>query len=127
MDNITTIVPNAEHMEMPVSIENLVRQLGISGKYTGLNYLVYAVKLVLEHPEKLQLITKNLYPEIADHFGCHVPNIERAIRTVSQVAWHRNPLLLREMAGFRLLDRPTCTELIDFIVNYIHNNNLQIA
>ena len=45
-------------------IENLLLRLGANRSYTGFYYVIYAVQLSIEDGDKLQLISKWLYPEI---------------------------------------------------------------
>ena len=62
-------------------IENLLLRLGANRSYTGFYYVIYAVQLSIEDGDKLQLISKWLYPEVifrksrehqtGDHGGNH--------------------------------------------------------
>ena len=51
-----------------ISIEkiyDLLYSLGITANYTGFFQLAYAVKLCAEQPERLLLVTKCVYPDVA--------------------------------------------------------------
>lgn len=58
--------------------------LGILGNYKGFFYLSYAVELSLQEPERMAMITKWIYPDVAKRFqttpACVERNIRQAIR-----------------------------------------------
>lgn len=101
------------------AIEAVVNDLGITRKYSGYAFLIYASELVLQDPSLLRKITKKLYPMVAEHFDCKAYNVERAIRTVAQVSWERHRAKLQEIATYDLYKRPTCTDLIDLICCHV--------
>lgn len=49
----------------------------------------HGIKLVIEQPDMINRITKELYPSIAKHFGTSASKVERAIRHAIEVAWSR--------------------------------------
>lgn len=55
-------------MEMLTEIYDLLYQLGVTANYTGFFHTAYAVSLCAEHPERLLLVTKWLYPEVAKQY-----------------------------------------------------------
>ena len=87
-------------------IRQLLHRLGVTENYTGFSYTVYAIQLSISQPNRLCLITKQLYPDVAKHYGTTWEAVERNIRTVASVAWANNPLLLSELAGHTLTSRP---------------------
>lgn len=106
------------HLEQEA--ERLLRSLHIGGKLCGLQYLTYAVAKAVRDPETTRYITKDLYPEIAHRFGTTPSRVERAIRTAIIYSWKHAPReALNEAAGFRLTQRPTNSEFIDFTAAYI--------
>ena len=44
---------------------HLLHRLGATANYTGFSYLVRALQLCAEKPERLLLVTKWLYPDVA--------------------------------------------------------------
>lgn len=84
---------------------DLLRQLGVSANYKGFLLSAYAVTLCIQQQERLFLVTKWLYPEVARHYGTNWRSVERNIRTASAVAWKRNRPLLEALVQ-RSLDRP---------------------
>ena len=64
-------------------VREIMGRLGVTPNYKGFYYTVYAVCLVADKPERLLLVTKWLYPEVARHYETTVNAVERDIRTVS--------------------------------------------
>lgn len=90
------------------AIYNLLYKLGISANYKGFSHTAYAVSLCMEQQERLRLVTKWLYPEVAKKYGTNWKAVERNIRTASATAWKRNRPLLESLAK-RPLDRRLCS------------------
>lgn len=87
-------------------IFDLLHRLGITANYNGYFYVAYAVHLAIEQPQRLLLITKWLYADVAEHYGTNWKAVERSIRTVLGVAWQANAALLAELAGYPLREKP---------------------
>ena len=60
---------------------HLLHRLGATANYTGFSYLVRALQLCAEEPERLLLVTKWLYPDVAKQYGTKWKAVERDIRT----------------------------------------------
>ena len=86
------------------AICDLLYQLGISANYKGFLHTAYAVSLCVEQQDRLLLVTKWLYPDVARKYGTNWKAVERNIRTVSTIAWKHN-LPLLESLSHRHLDR----------------------
>ena len=100
-------------------IQHTLRLLGITRCYKGFNHLAYAISLVVEDESRLESVTKRIYTETAEHFGCKWTSVERNIRTAAARAWQINPAFLAEMAGYPLIDVPTSSEFIEIISLYL--------
>lgn len=87
-------------------IQWLLHSLGATEEYTGFPHIVYAVQLCISDPERLHLITKMVYLDVAGRYGTNWKAVERNMRTVVAVAWRTNPLLLSELAGYPLKGKP---------------------
>ena len=74
---------------------HLLHRLGATANYTGFSYLVRALQLCAEEPERLLLVTKWLYPDVAKQYGTNWKAVERNIRTVGRVIWNSNRPLWR--------------------------------
>lgn len=94
--------------------------LRIPRSLSGFRYLTIAIVLVLQAPERLERITKEIYPEIARRCGTKVVRTERCMRTAIGRCWEQgNREALDQMAGYHLVKRPTNSEFIDLVSMYI--------
>lgn len=100
-------------------IANLFLTVGIPAHIKGYQYLREAVKMVLENPDLMGRITKELYPGIAHRFGTTSSKVERAIRHAIEVAWNRGRIEALDEAFGRnvcsLDDKPTNGEFIALV------------
>ena len=80
------------------NIFDLLYRLGISANYTGFSQTACAVELCRAEPERLELVTKLVYPDVAKLCGTSSCAVERNIRTVCGIAWKNNRSLLEQMA-----------------------------
>lgn len=93
----------------------LLLQLGVSDRYKGFRYAARAAALWAADPDRYQLTTKWLYPEIAKRYAVGWPSVERDLRTVIKVAWTRSPARLVQLSRGALADRPTCAQFISIL------------
>ena len=98
-----------------VEVYDLLYRLGVTANYTGFFHVSYAVILCIERQERLLLVTKWLYPEVARQYGTNWKAVERNIRTVSGVIWRSNPLLLNELAYVSLPQKPCPAQLLSIL------------
>ena len=102
-------------------ISNLFLAMGIPAHIKGYQYLREAIKLVIEKPEMIGGITKELYPAIARRFGTTSSKVERAIRHAIEVAWSRGRVdTLNKAFGCDVAqpdDKPTNGEFIALIAD----------
>ncbi len=101
-------------------ISDLLYWLGITSKYVGYHYLSYAVLLVMRQPERLLLVTKWLYPDIAKHFLTDWRTVERGMRFSIQVAWTTRPEQLQSISQDVLDHRPSIAKFIRIVIDYLH-------
>ena len=119
--NIRLIPESAE--SAPNSLEeriaNLFLTVGIPAHIKGYQYLREAVKMVIDNPDLMGRITKELYPGIAHRFGTTSSKVERAIRHAIEVAWNRGRIEALDEAFGRnvcsLDDKPTNGEFIALV------------
>ena len=102
-------------MEGLNKIEGLLNRLGIAASYTGFSYAVFAVDQCLGQKDKLLMVTKRLYPEIAKQYRTNWKAVERNIRTVSDIEWRQHHHLLEELAHRPLKRRPSATEFLSIL------------
>ena len=113
---------------VPVHVQSLDERLGslfltigIPAHIKGYQYLRYGIKMVIEQPDVINRITKELYPSIAKHFGTSASKVERAIRHAIEVAWNRGRVeTLNRAFGCRVCtpeDKPTNGEFIAMLAD----------
>ena len=81
-------------------------RLGATANYRGFSYTAYAVLLCVQQQDRLLLVTKWLYPDVAKRYGTNWKAVERNIRTVITVVWEQNRAMLEGLARRPLLQRP---------------------
>jgi len=100
---------------------SLFLTIGIPAHIKGYQYLRYGIKLVIDQPDMINRITKELYPTIAKHFGTSASKVERAIRHAIEVAWNRGRVdTLNRAFGCRVCtpeDKPTNGEFIAMLAD----------
>lgn len=100
----------------------LLRRIGMRSTYSGYNYLAYAVALVLEHPDYLRNVTKTLYTKVGEEYGVTGYCVEAALRTLITNYWNLNSdKILKSVIGFPLFDKPTASELISILADYLRD------
>lgn len=102
----------ARHMYGQAEIYNLLHRLGVTANYTGFFHTAYALQLCAEDPDRLRLVTKCLYPDVAKRYGTAWKTVERNIRTVSWVIWRENRPLLEQLARRPLAQKPCTAQLL---------------
>ena len=102
-------------------LSSLFLTIGIPAHIKGYQYLRAGVKMVVENPDVINRITKELYPGIAAQFGTTASKVERAIRHAIEVAWNRGRIeSINKAFGCRVCtpeDKPTNGEFIAMIAD----------
>lgn len=90
----------------------------------GYYYLAYILLQVVPDPSQLILVTKNLYPETGQAFSIPPSRVERSVRTAVTNSWeHGGREALDQMADCHLIERPTNTEFIGIVADYIRRTS----
>lgn len=102
-------------------IANIFLSMGIPAHIKGYHFLREAIKMVVYDRDKINAITKDLYPSVAQKFGTSSSKVERAIRHAIDVAWNRGQMEnINMLFGSRLYvrhDKPTNGEFIAMIAD----------
>lgn len=93
----------------------LLHQLGLSANSTGFFHTTYAIYLTARQPDRLRLVTKWLYPEVAEHYATTWKCVERNIRTAVSIIWNANPKLLESLARHPLYRKPKASEFLSIL------------
>ena len=113
--------PDFENFSLLPIVHNLLYSLGITGKYVGFFHTTYAAFLTFYQPERLLLIIKWLYPDIAKHYNTSWKNVERSIHTAASIAWEFRPDVLCRMAMCSLDRRPTNSSFIFILAAHLRS------
>lgn len=100
-------------------LQDTLYQLGITRVSRGYELIFSAVLKVVDDPDKLFWVTKNLYFDLAKETGSSLSKIEKNLRGCAEKAWEHNPEYLKKITHLDLTERPTSTELIDLLAIYI--------
>ena len=93
-------------------IKDLLYKLGLTANYRGFFYVSYAIELSIEKEERLLLVTKWLYPEVAKRYGTNWKAVEQSIRTANCIMWWENQALREDLAGRGLEVQPLTAQLL---------------
>lgn len=104
-----------ENDSLTVEIYDLLYQFGISAGSIAFFHTAYAVRLAVEQPQMLLLVTKWLYPEVAKHYRTNWRAVERNIRRVVAAAWKNDPELLCKLARGLLPGKPVPAQFLSIL------------
>ena len=107
-------------------IYDLLYRLGATANYTGFFHTAYAVSLCVEQPDRLLLVTKWLYPEVAKQYGTNWKAVERNIRTVSCIIWREGRPLLEELAHRHLEQKPRNAQMLAILASSLDTGPLAV-
>ena len=107
-------------------VYDLLYQLGVTANYIGFFHTAYAVSLCVEQPDRLLLVTKWLYPEVAKQYGTNWKAVERNIRTVSCIIWREGRPLLEELAHRHLEQKPRNAQMLAILASSLDTGPLAV-
>lgn len=96
-------------------IFDMLCRLGLSANYAGFFQMACAVGLIRERPERLQMVTKWLYPEVARRCHTSWSAVERNLRTAVAVIWRQETPTLRSLVGYPLPPKPSNARFLSFL------------
>lgn len=103
-----------ENIEIEVS--TLLHNLGIPSHVRGYQYIREGVLLIYESSKIVTLVTKEIYPKIANKYETTSSRVERAIRHAIEISWVRGDLKLMERIFGNSIDfersKPTNSEFL---------------
>lgn len=102
-----------------MEVQALLLCLGITPNYKAYPFLLTALELLQAEPDAILLVTKQLYPAVAGRHGTNWRVVERDLRTAVTLVWRRNPDLLRSMAGYPLVQKPTVSQFLAILLGQV--------
>ena len=110
-------------MEYRTITKSVLHQLGIGKTYSGYNYILRAIELILQNEDVLTNVTKILYIDIAKEYQTSQTCVERNIRKVIEVIWKHaddNSMQLQKIFGEKFLSiKPSNKEFLELLYEYI--------
>ena len=78
--------------------------------------LIQAVEMVMENPDTIHALQKEVFSEIAAQYSVSWGAVERNLRLISQRAWDTDSGYVEKLAGYPMSKRPTASQLIEIIL-----------
>ncbi len=115
--------PTIGDSDLETVVTNFIHELGVPAHIKGYHYMRSAIMMVVEDPDLLNFITKQLYPDIAKKYSTTSSRVERAIRHSIEVAWGRGRQeVINEVFGYTIHEgkgKPTNSEFIAMVADRI--------
>ena len=109
-----------------VKISEFIGKLGVKPNLKGYRYLKFAIPYIIANNHGIDVITKELYPEIAKVFNTEPKSVERNIRNCIELSWATAADKYRNIFGYEFKKRPTNKEFLHTVVDYIMENFMYI-
>lgn len=93
--------------------------LGITPNYRGYDYMVLAMRLVFENPERLQYVTKELYPVIGKKYRTDWRAVEHSIRITILRSWESDPTRFEKFLGIWKKEKPSAGKFLAALYAYL--------
>ena len=103
--------------DIVLQIYDLLYRLGVTARYVGFFHVSYAIQLCVKQPERLQFVTKWVYPDVARQYNTNWRAVARDITTVGNVIWKQNRPLLEKLARRPLKKKPENAQLLAILVS----------
>ena len=122
-DIFNTRSSSAKYSEnIDLEISQILHNLGIPSHIRGYKYIRDGI-IIIYNNESVSLITKEIYPQIANKYATTPSRVERAIRHAIEVSWIRGDLaLMEDLFGFSVScdkAKPTNSEFLSTIADRI--------
>jgi len=104
-------------------ISKMLHTLGVPSHIKGYIYIREGISLMMESPDMVGGITKEIYPEIAKKYNTTPSRVERAVRHAIEISWNRGDYDTMEDIFGHSVDydkaKPTNSEFIATIADYL--------
>ena len=108
-----------QNTELECKVSEILHTMGVPAHIKGYHFLRQAIIMVIRDQEVISLVTKRLYPEVAEMNKTTASRVERAIRHAIEVAWDRgNVEIMNDYFGYTINNmrgKPTNSEFIAMI------------
>ena len=111
----------ADNYSVEVEVSSILHDLGIPSHVRGYKYIREGIMLLYTSKEVVNLVTKDIYPEIANRYNTTSSRVERAIRHAIEISWIRGDLKIMEDIFGNSIDfersKPTNSEFLTTIAD----------
>ncbi|MBR5509599.1 MAG: sporulation initiation factor Spo0A C-terminal domain-containing protein [Lachnospiraceae bacterium] len=110
-------------MKYELATKYVLHGLHINRRYSGYNYIMYAIHLMEKDIFCIDCITKSLYVDIARKYKTSWKCVERNIRTVVEAVWDDTEIDRELWIGIfgsnGIIRKPTNKEFLEYLFEYI--------
>lgn len=110
-------------MEYRLITKSVLHQLGIGKTYSGYDYILRSIELIMLNEDVLTNVTKILYIDVAKEYHTSHTCVERNIRKVIEVIWKHtdeNRAQIQKIFGDKHLShKPSNKEFLELLYEYI--------
>jgi len=119
--NRTSKAGDQWRQEQLIRVTQIIQKMGVPAHVKGYQYLRDAILAVIEDPDLIGRVTRELYPKIAVMNNTSPTRVERAIRHAIELAWDRgNMEYINRIFGYTInieRGKPTNSEFIALIAD----------
>lgn len=125
--NLDTVAKEKTEANMELQLTKLIHTIGIPAHIKGYRYVITAIQLVMQDPNIINSVTKQLYPSIGKTYSTTSSRVERAIRHAIEVAWDRGDYdTINDIFGYTIQSsrgKPTNSEFIAMVADNLRLKN----
>ncbi len=114
-------------MNYNIIAKNILHQLGIGKTYSGYDYILHGLVLILDDENKLNCVTKSLYIDISKEYHTSHSCVERNIRKVIEVIWNKpeNIYWIAKIFGERYSStKPSNKAFLELLYEYVKSHTM---
>lgn len=107
--------------QLEILVSETLHNMGIPAHIKGYQYVREAIIMTINDMDKINAVTKVLYPAVAKKYNTTASRVERAIRHAIETSWDRGDIeVLQSIFGYTistLKGKPTNSEFISMIAD----------
>lgn len=100
-------------------LNNVLIKLDITPNYRGYEYIVHAIRLIFRKPERLQYVTKELYPVVAQQYCTDWRAVEHSIRIAVSRSWDEDPERFKDLFMGWVKQKPSAGRFLSVLYAYL--------
>ena len=112
---------NEKAFDLEGEVTRIIHQIGVPAYIKGYQYLRMAIMLVVEDCDRVNSLSKHIYPDVAEKYQTTTSRVEYAIRKAIEISWDRGDVdILNSYFGYTIASnrrRPTPTKFIAIIAD----------